>query len=424
MARIVLNPFGSFGDLHPFLAIAIELQRRGHTAIVATSAVYREKIEAEGVGFAPVRPDVGALINRPDLIAKLWDRRRGTEHLIREILAPYIEGAFEDLRAACLRADLLLTHTAGFAGPIVAETLKLRWLSTALQPSVFFSAYDPPVLAPAEWLRHFQLLGQWPFRLARRYGRFETGRWLKPILELRRRLGLSIVGNPLFEGQFSPQGTLALFSSHFAKPQPDLPPNTVTTGFIFYDKRGAGFGSRSPVTLQRFLASGPAPIVFTLGSSAVMHPGTFFDESIVAAQSLGQRAVLLMGDLARQKMPNRLSPSIYITDYAPYSELLPLAAVTVHQGGIGTTAQALQAGRPMLVVPWAHDQPDNAERLRRLGVALTIKRTAYRYRKVAPAMERILSKSTYAEKARNISQQLLGEDGLQNACDAIEKAVR
>ncbi len=424
MSRIVLNPFGSFGDLHPFLAIAIELQRRGHKAIVATSAVYREKIEAEGVGFAPVRPDVGTLIARPDLIAKLWDRRLGTEHLIREILAPHIEGAFEDLRTACRGADLLLTHTAGFAGPIVAEILQLRWLSTALQPSVFFSAYDPPVLAPAEWLRHLQPLGQWPFRLARRYGRFETRRWLKPILELRRRLGLSNFANPLFEGQFSPQGTLALFSGHFARPQPDWPAGTITTGFIFYDKRGAGFGSRSPAALESFLAAGPAPIVFTLGSSAVMHPGTFFGESIAAAQALGQRAVLLIGDLARQQAPAPTSPSIYITDYAPYSELLPRAALTVHQGGIGTTAQALQAGRPMLIVPWAHDQPDNAERLRRLSVSLTIKRDEYRSRKVAPLTEQILNNSAYAEKARNISRQLSVENGLRNACDAIEKAAR
>ena len=289
---------------------------------------------------------------------------------------------------------------------------------------MFFSAYDPPVLAPAEWLRHLQPLGQWPFRLARRYGRFETRRWLKPILELRRRLGLSNFANPLFEGQFSPQGTLALFSGHFARPQPDWPAGTITTGFIFYDKRGAGFSHRSPVALDSFLAAGPAPIVFTLGSSAVMHPGTFFDESIAAAQALGQRAVLLIGDLVRQQAPAPTSPSIYITDYAPYSELLPRAALTVHQGGIGTTARALQAGRPMLVVPWAHDQPDNAERLRRLGVSLTVKRSEYRRRKVAPAIEQILNNSAYTEKAGWVSQQISSENGLQNACDAIEKAAR
>ena len=424
MAQIVLNPFGSFGDLHPFLAIAIELQKRGHKVVVATSAVYREKIEAEGVGFAAVRPDVGALLDRPDLIAKLWDRRRGTEHLIREILAPCIEGAFEDLRTACLGADLLLTHTAGFAGPIVAEALKLRWLSTALQPSVFFSAYDPPVLAPAEWLRHFQVLGRWPFRLARRYGRFETCRWLAPILALRKRLGLSITANPLFEGQFSPHGTLSLFSSHFANAQPDWPANTIATGFIFYDKRGAGFGRGSPTRLNNFLDAGPRPIVFTLGSSAVMHPGTFFRESIAATQALGQRAVLLVGDLTRSSLPEKLPASIYVTDYTPYSDLLPRAALTVHQGGIGTTAQALQAGRPMLVVPWAHDQPDNAERLRRLGVSLTLRRNDYRHAKVAAALERILKDHHCQKAAQELQLQLADDHGPQTACNAIEEVLR
>ena len=423
MARIVLNPFGSFGDLHPFLAIAIELQRRGHRTIVATSSVYREKIQAEGVAFSPVRPDVGDLIDRPDLISKLWDRRRGTEYLIRDILAPHIANAFEDLRAACLGADLLITHTAGFAGSIVAETLHLPWLSTALQPSVFFSAHDPPVLAPAEWLRHFEILGSWPFRLARRYGRFETRRWLEPILALRRRLGLSTASNPLFEGQFSPQGTLALFSPRFATPQPDWPSHTIATGFIFYDKRGPGFGHPSSKALENFLAEGAAPIVFTLGSSAVMHPGEFFRESVAAIRAIAQRAVLLVGDLTRAQLPYDLPSTIYVTDYAPYSQLLPRAALTVHQGGIGTTAQALHAGRPMLVVPWAHDQPDNAERLRRLGVSLTVKRSGYRHTEVAPVIEQLLHRPDYEAAARDAGQKLSAENGLQNACDAIERAV-
>jgi len=56
--RIILNTFGSFGDIHPYMAIAHELQRRGHTPVIATMPGYREKIEGAGLEFAPVRPDV------------------------------------------------------------------------------------------------------------------------------------------------------------------------------------------------------------------------------------------------------------------------------------------------------------------------------------------------------------------------------
>src|SRR3954452_12630916 len=164
MAKIVLNTFGSFGDLHPFLAIGVELRRRGHRAVIATSNVYRDKILGESLEFHPVRPDVGELLDQPDQIAKLWDSRRATQFLVRDYLAPRVSESFEDLRAGCGDADLLLTHSAAFAGPIVAQLLKIRWLSVILQPAAMFSAADPAYIPEAPWLRHLFRLGPFFFR--------------------------------------------------------------------------------------------------------------------------------------------------------------------------------------------------------------------------------------------------------------------
>lgn len=72
LAKVILNTFGSFGDLHPYLAIAIELKNRGHYPLIATSEVYRAKIEAEGISFAPVRPNVGELLGKTQSLKKLW----------------------------------------------------------------------------------------------------------------------------------------------------------------------------------------------------------------------------------------------------------------------------------------------------------------------------------------------------------------
>jgi rhamnosyltransferase subunit B len=55
--RILFHTVGSLGDLHPYLAIALGLQARGHEAVIATSACYRQKIETLGLGFHTVRPD-------------------------------------------------------------------------------------------------------------------------------------------------------------------------------------------------------------------------------------------------------------------------------------------------------------------------------------------------------------------------------
>jgi rhamnosyltransferase subunit B len=425
MSRIILNTFGSFGDLHPYLALAIELRKRGHQAVVATAEAYRTKVEAEGVEFAPVRPNVGELLDRPELIAKLWHPRAGLEFLVRDYVMPQVELSYEDLLAACQGADLLLTHAVTYAAPTVAEKLGLRWLSVMLQPMIFNSRYDAPVLPAAPWLKRVYGDGGWLFPQLIRLATPRMLSWAKPLTGLRARLGLPpSKSNPILEGQFSPNGSLVFFSEYFAKPQQDWPPHVTTTGFISYDKRGEGFGaSSSGGSLARFLDSGAPPVLFTLGSSAVMNPGSFYQESLAAAQALGMRAILLIGQLDRSQFPSVPPDRFYFADYAPYSEVMPRVAAIVHQGGIGTTAQALRAGKPTIVVPWSFDQPDNAERLRRLGVSRTIPRSRYTARRAARELKQLLSGDGYRICAENLGLKLAKEDGLSRAADAVELAL-
>ena len=426
--RIVLNTFGSLGDVHPYLALALALRQRGHQAVIATSAVYQRKIEAEGLDFAPVRPDVGELLDQPDFVAKLWDNRRGTEYLLRDYLIPRVEDSFADLRPICEPADLLLTHAAGYAGPIAGELLGIPWLSVALQPAVFFSALDPSVVAPAPWTRHLYRFGPGVYRVLLSIAERVLGGWIGPILSLRRNLGLPQPhANPVTFGQFSPHGTLALFSEHFAKPQSDWPTNTRQPGFLFFDRLGEGLPLSKTLPqgeLERFLRSGKPPILFTLGSSAVMQAGAFFRESLKAVMQLGERAIFLAGQPERAHLPALLPSSILMADYAPYSEVMPHVSVIVHQGGIGTTGQALRAGKPMLVVPWAHDQPDNAERLRKLGVARWMERKQYSGPAAARELGKLLGSPGYAAKAASLGRQVSAEDGIAAACDAIEELTR
>ncbi|MCU1294915.1 MAG: glucosyltransferase [Bryobacterales bacterium] len=428
MARIVLNTFGSFGDLHPYLAVAIGLKRRGHEPIVATAELYRAKVEAEGIGFAPIRPDIGEMADNKAFLRKVWDPKRGTEFLLRDYIMPAVEQSFEDLLPVCEKADLLLTHAAAYAGPVLAEYLKLRWLSVVLQPMAFLSRYDPPVLPPALWLKRLDRFGPSVIAVILQIGKRKAGSWAKPVTVLRRKLNLPpSEKNPLFEGQFSPFGTLAWFSDHYAQPQPDWPARTRITGFPFYDQLGAGLKrwSRAPESdaaeLAEFLAKGPPPVLFTLGSSAVMEPGDFYRESFAAAQHLGVRAILLSGGMPRESFPQPLPSSVCIASYAPYSEVMPFCAASVHQGGIGTTAQALRAGKPMMVVPWAHDQPDNAARITKLGCGRTIPRKHYTAARAIMELKQVLANDGYARTAQRIGSQIANEDGVENACSAIEQ---
>jgi rhamnosyltransferase subunit B len=172
--------------------------------------------------------------------------------------------------------------------------------------------------------------------------------------------------------------------------------------------------------LENFLSRGEPPIVFTLGSAAVLAPGRFFQESIAAAKQLHRRAVLLIG---KNPPPADLTDDIVACDYAPYSRIFPRASAIVHQGGIGTTAQALRSSRPTLVTPYSHDQPDNAARLVRLGTSRTIRRDRYSADRVAQELKILLANPTYANQAAAVGKVLASEHGTAIACDAIELAL-
>jgi UDP:flavonoid glycosyltransferase YjiC (YdhE family) len=245
-----------------------------------------------------------------------------------------------------------------------------------------------------------------------------TESWITPVRELRREIGLARGGHPLFEGQFSPRAVLALFSNVLAKSQPDYPPNTVITGFPFYDRKDEQPTARE---LVQFLENGEPPILFTLGSAAVRLGDDFFRTSIEVAQRLQRRALLLVGDHSHVR--GELAQGIGVFDYAPFSLVMPRSSVVVHQAGIGTTGQALRSGRPMLIVPHGQDQPDNARRCVELGVGEVVPSKDYSVRTVLPKLERLLNDETYSTNARKVALQMSHEDGTNTACDIIEDAL-
>jgi UDP:flavonoid glycosyltransferase YjiC (YdhE family) len=244
-----------------------------------------------------------------------------------------------------------------------------------------------------------------------------TAGWAAPVHELRRELGLPPAAHPIFEGKHARDLVLALFSAELGAPQPDWPRQVVQTGFAFHDRLEPGAGL-SP-ELVRFLAEGDPPVVFTLGSAAVFDAGRFYLESVDAAVSLGRRAVLLVGFDPDNVPRSPLPAGVIAVEYAPFSELFPRAAAIVHQGGAGTTGQAMRAGRPMLVMPFSHDQPDNAARVVRLGVARVIERRRYRADRAAMALRGLLDDPAYAEAGAKVRARMAGEKGAGAAVDAI-----
>jgi len=415
--RIILNTFGSFGDIHPYIAIALELQRRGHVPVIATMQGYREKIEGAGLQFAAVRPDVDLPKEQgTELVEKIMEPKTGPRFLTEGLIFPAVRDSYADLSKVVEGADLLVTHPAAPAGPLVARKTGMPWVSTVLAPFSFYSSYDPPVPPFWQWTRKLSVLGPgvMGFFLGVMKGTYKA----KAITDFRDELGLSNTGNPMFEGQHSPTLVLALFSELFGQRQPDWPSQTEITGFCFYD---GNHNVEIPIEFKHFLDNGAPPIVFTLGSSAVWVARDFYEESIRAAKRLGRRAVLLIGD--ERNLPRVLPEGIIALDYVPYEALLPRACAVVHHGGVGTTSHALLAGVPTLIVPFAFDQSDNAEHARKVGTSRTLYRDKYLETRVADELHELLRQPSYARRAMEVGQRLKQENGPARAADLIEQVL-
>jgi len=422
--RIVLSTFGSFGDVHPFIAIALELKARGHHPVFATSEVYREKMDSAGIDFHPVRPIVPSYYQPEvlaDFIGRACDPKTGTE-VIADMILPHVRDIYDDLDAATEGADLLLTHPLPLVGPIIAQKKRLNWISSVLAPFSFLSVYDP--IVPPQWpsLHRALRLSPWIGRGVLALAKIKIDKIMLPVYELRSELGMPRGEQPILNGQHSPTKVLTLFSKLLATPQRDWPANTVVTGFPFYDRRDFFGETEIPNGLIDFLESGPPPIVFTLGSTAIWVADNFYRDSIEAARALGRRALVLIGH-ARNMPPLPLPEGVAAFEYAPYSEVLPRACAIVHHGGVGTTGQGMRSGKPVLIVPHALDQFDNAARVDRLGCGRGLPRPRYNVESAIRELRQLLENQRYSDAAARVGEIVRQEDGAGIAAAEIETVL-
>lgn len=173
------------------------------------------------------------------------------------------------------------------------------------------------------------------------------------------------------------------------------------------------------IVLATFGTYGDAPLIFTLGTSAVHDSAAFVTASLQAIANLGRRALFVLNVEQRDRWQSQASDRVMFCSYAPYSLLFPRAAVIVHHGGVGTTAQALRSGRPQLITPYLVDQPDNAARVERLGVGRALSLKHYSATRVTALLRELLADVQIAQRAREVGMQVASEDGAGAAAQLI-----
>jgi len=424
--RIVLATVGTLGDLHPFIAVGRALRSRGHEVCLASMAEYRERIEAAGLGFHPVRPSAAefmrdAGLDPAALAQRIIDEPRA---LFGALTFPYLRAAYADLATVIEGASLVLTSSLAFAARLAADALGVARMAIVLQPFMFLSAEDPPRVPSAPGLAPLlRALGPRAAGALLDVLKAHAARGAAPLRAFAAELGVALPRDPLFAGQFSAHGTLALYSPLLGGPGAAGPPRTEILGFASYDGSDGTPGAPQSRALEEFLAAGPPPIVFTLGSFATEAAGHFYETALEVSARLGERAVLVTGETGAVHYAAAASERVRIEAYAPYARVFPRARLIVHHGGIGTVGQALRAGKPQLIVPFLADQPDNASRVARLGAAQCLSPRRFTPSRARAYLSRLLRDATLEQRAAALGAQVAREAGAEAAVRFIEAAL-
>ena len=410
--RVLLATLGSAGDVHPILGIGLALRARGHTVTIITNDAFAEPARRLGLDFIALgrREDAERIMRDPDL----WHPTRGFGVIANRVILPNVA----PLYAIVARHDP--GNTVVFASPmclgarIAQERLGFRLVTHHLAPALFWSRFRPPASTGPPFDR---LPAPFQSGLHRLVVAIVDRALAPTINDFRKRLGLPPVRDVLYRWCNSPQRVIGLFPHWFALPQPDWPPQVRLTGFPLFDPPDAddtGADSAAP------LSDGPPPIVFTPGSANI-RARAFFEAAVEASQRLGRPALLLTR--YPHQLPTRLPVAVVHRDYVPLQTLLPRAAAIVHHGGIGTTAQGLAAGIPQVIMPMSHDQPENAARLRRLGVGIGLSPRHFTGRVVAEALDRLLRSEEVLGRCRELAARCDREANIETA-RLIEEAGR
>jgi rhamnosyltransferase subunit B len=350
---------GSAGDVHPFLGLARTFAKEGHRVSFCTSPAFAPIVERSGLRLLPLgtAEEYQAAMNDP----ALWNPQTSFKTLWK-IMSGYLHPLFWILENEVDDETVLVGSLWAFAARLMQEKYGVPYVSVQVSPSTFLSAKLVPVH------KRFTIPSFLPYplraRLLRTIERQVLDRVCAPDLNrFRASLGLPPVNSILSQWVHSPQGVLGLFPAWFAPPQTDWPRRVALTGFPLFDE---GEFRPGDIGLESFLVDGDAPVVFTPGSTLI-DGEIFFKAAADVLDTLGYRGIFLTS----QPLP-ALPSSILVRPYVPLSKLLPRARALVHHGGIGTVSQALAAGIPQLAMPFAHDQFDNAERVKRLGCGLRL----------------------------------------------------
>lgn len=421
--RIAIAAIGTMGDVQPFVALALTLQRRGHSVVLSATNDFEDFVTGHGVEFQTLGSDIQAFMRQSQ-----FDNVMSKNSLL---YAPkllrdgqkILKEACKNLWVTAQNVDAIVFHqTTNFAVDI-AEALDIPAIMTAFQPinpTGEFPYFGYEGSAPEPLFNRISLdplfnrLSYVVQAAHQTYYDFPRDRMRAKLLGLRSRKRSGFSKNSRGE----PIPALHAYSRVISPPPGDWPESTIVTGFWRLDDNT---GWEPDATFRAFLDAGEAPIYLGFGS---MPWGAQRNSEIItkALRQWGGRAVVGKGwgGIKAEDLPD----TVYSIDKAPHTKLFQHVKAVVHHGGAGTTYAGLYAGKPTFVVPQFFDQPYWGRRVYELGCGPA----PVRIRKLTPtilasALEELATDTSFELAARELSEKLQLEDGTGLAADIVEDTI-
>lgn len=408
MSAITIFAAGTQGDVRPMAALGAGLVEAGHRVVLCTSTEFASMARNAGLQFAPLSADFRQLMGRErDTLDRGLNLLRVYAMVKRRLMEMAALWPQEGLRA-CEGADLLIgagnTTLLTYA---LGEARHLPVVQAQLQPMTPCRDIPPMLLPPSRWpLPGAVNLGL--YRLLRLLSWRAMGPAYNEVV--RPALGLPPYPwrGPDALKSGAPRRTLYGYSPQVLPRSADWGPEISVTGYwVLPEQRW-----EPPQALQDFLAAGEAPVYIGFGSMAGGDAQRLAAAALEALQRSGRRGVLSTG-WGGMALPAGLDAGqVHVIGHAPHEWLFPRMALAVHHGGAGTSAAAMRAGIPSVVVPFFGDQPFWAERLRRLGAAPEpLRRKKLDGLSLAAAIARA-STPAMRKRATTLGESLRTEDGV------------
>lgn len=413
---VLLLTFGTGGDLQPFIVLAAALAERGYRTLLLVPRFHEKTVLDTGLPYIAFGTfgQTQSILDDPDL----WDERKGFGVVWRGLLPSLDEilGLLVSNAQDC--ACVVLCHP--FLVPVAAmakeQQANMRIVCAYLAPSTLRTVHDPLTVGSLnvpDWV---------PRSLRRALWRVIDKFWIDPDLlpglnEARIARGLKPVASFLPHMEAASDASVALFPAWFAHRQPDWPATLVEGHFPL---RPRSPSQRLPAELEDFLAAGDAPIAFTAGTGH-RHSARYFANAMEVLRALDRRGLFLtaFGDQLQSPLP----PQVRWQTHAPFDALLPRVALLVHHGGIGTTAEALRAGVPQLILPFAFDQFDNGRRVENLNAGRAMPASQANARRLRKEVEMLLARSQKLGRWR-LADDLPADAALAQLVESVENAFR